>query len=432
MDPTVVAAARALTAATPRGGPTLELWASCAAGTEPEVAAELVALGWQPLTVPRRPDAPGGRSSGLVWERGSVYGRCDLAGLYRTLWGARTISRVTLLLGCQEARTLEDIAAAIHALDLTVLPPAPFAVRPARTGEHPFRSPDIGRVAGAAVIDRYRAATGVRLPVDLDHPAVELRVELADDRLRIGIGLVGDSLHRRPYLPFRHRAALKPTVAAALLVLAGWRSGERLLDPFAGGGTIPIEAARAALCRPPHPPRGAQRADPPPAADRLQVLGLHAPDLAALVAAALEELARPAQPLPIVAADRAETAVRGLLRNLGAAGLEGCVEVWRGDVGDLPEEVGPVEVVVTNAPYGIRSGRRRDLPAVYTRALRRLGELAAPEARAVVLAASRGLVAEAAASAGWAVTEVRPVGLGGVEAVACVLARGEHPPRAAG
>jgi tRNA (guanine6-N2)-methyltransferase len=50
-------------------------------------------------------------------------------------------------------------------------------------------------------------------------------------------------LHRRAYRTDTSIAALRPTVAAGLCLLANPRHGERLHDPFCGVGTIPIEAA---------------------------------------------------------------------------------------------------------------------------------------------------------------------------------------------
>ena len=48
-----------------------------------------------------------------------------------------------------------------------------------------------------------------------------------------------------------HPAALKPTIASAMLRIGGWRAGKSLIDPMCGGGTIPIEAALKATGIPP-------------------------------------------------------------------------------------------------------------------------------------------------------------------------------------
>ncbi|HTT73361.1 MAG TPA: THUMP domain-containing protein [Thermoplasmata archaeon] len=52
---------------------------------------------------------------------------------------------------------------------------ASFAVRARRTGSHPFTSQELARDLGGAVLDRFH---GLGLTVDLEHPDVELFVEV--------------------------------------------------------------------------------------------------------------------------------------------------------------------------------------------------------------------------------------------------------------
>lgn len=143
--------------------------------------------------------------------------------------------------------SLDDIYKVVRGIDFTnvILPSESFAIRPERIGEHSFTSIDIGRVAGQAVIDSYLEARGVRLRVDLDNPDVEVYTELNRDKLYIALGITRTSLHKRGYRVFNHPAALKTTIACALLRFAGWTPGEPVLDPMCGGGTILIEAALA-------------------------------------------------------------------------------------------------------------------------------------------------------------------------------------------
>lgn len=395
-DPAVVDAARAGVDTT--GGPVLGLWASCAGGCEPEAAAELTALGWTDTTQ----------------ERGSVHGVADLAGVYRTLWSARTVTRVVWRLHVGRAVDLDDVAAAVSDHDLTVLPDAPFAVVAEREGEHPFRSPDLARVAGQAVIDAYWSATGRRLPVDLDEPATVLRVELRGTRLQIGIELTGASLHHRGHLVVRHHAGLKATIAACLLVTAGWRADERLLDPMCGAGTIPLEAGLAALRWPP------QRAAPP----RLAILGLHEPSLARAVAAGLRTSALPPARLPIRGLDRGSPDVRAAQANAAAARLDTALALERGDA-TLLDGIGEVDCVVTNPPYGKRMGRSGMVHGLYGDVLRRVAAVLSPAGRVVFLTSAPKVAASAAERAGLRL-EARPaVSLGAFDAYAC---RFSHEP----
>lgn len=403
--PALLWAARGLKVA---GGPVLRLWASCPGGCEPEAAAELAALGWTQERVPTPAGAVAGVTAGLYWERGSVYGRADLGQVYATLAAARTISRVTALLTAVEQDDLDGIGEVVRALDLSGVAFAPFAVRAERHGEHPFRSPDLGRVAGQAVIDTYRAATGRRLPVNLDDPTTVLRVELSGRRLRVGLELTVDSLHHRPYLRYQHPAGLKPTIAAALLLMAGWRRDERLLDPMCGGGTILVEAGLAALR---WPPAAGIRS-------RLPALSLHDPTLAEAAAAALHEVGLPPQALPILGIERYGTHARGARRNLAAAALRGTFQIRRGDATVL-EGVGDVDCIIVNPPYGMRIGSPRNLDTLYRGALERAAEHLAPGGRVLLLTAAARVAERAAQTAGLVLDEARPVSLGSLRAMAC-------------
>lgn len=392
----------------PSGGPQLELWASCPGGCEQEAAAELAAFGWRPAPAPRPATADQGETAGLPWERGAVYGTTDLAGVERALLAARTITRLTWLTATAMVDELDDIAAVVRDAGLPDLPDAPFAVAPERHGSHPFGSPDIGRVAGDAVIAAHRARTGRRLPVDLDSPEVVVRVELTGRRLRVGCELTRGSLHRRAYLPRRHRAGLNPVLAAALLVLGGWRADERLLDPMCGAGTIPVEAARAACRLPPRCP------DHP---DRLAALGLRRAELRRDVAAALADHAL-APATRIVGHDRDPRQVATAEANADAAGVASQVTLGRADA-TAPLGLPAVDVAVANPPYGIRTGSLRGLADLYEPAMARVAERLTPGGRVVWLTPATGVAERAARAAGLHPDGRRTIGLGTFDASAC-------------
>lgn len=391
----------------------LTLWASTPGGCEPEAAAELSALGWRHADVAVGAARQADATAGLAWERGAVYGTCDLAGVEATLRASRTITRVSWLVAHAEVDGLDDIAGLVRQAPLA-LPDAPFAVTAERHGEHDFRSPDIAREAGAAVIAAHRARTGRRLPVDLDAPVSVVRVELTGRRLRVGCELTAGSRHQRTDLPRRHRAGLNPVIAAALVALAGWRPSERLLDPMCGTATIPIEAARAARCVPP----------PTVAGDRLDALGLRDADTAAAAEAAVAAAAtdRADAPLAITAADRDPRCLADARANLAAAGLSEAVAVTRGDARRL-DAVGEVDVVVANPPYGVRVGRSRELARLYEASLAGLARHLTPGGRVVWLAPSQRVATRAATAAGLVPDGQRTIGLGRFDVAACRFLR---------
>jgi thiamine biosynthesis protein ThiI len=100
-----------------------------------------------------------------------------LAALSRT-FGLTSVSPVAVL----RTAALPDVAA--HAADyaLRYLPESArtFAVRPRRTGSHPYSSTDVGRVCGSA-IQQAAAAAGRPLSVNLDTPDFEVEVEVREN-----------------------------------------------------------------------------------------------------------------------------------------------------------------------------------------------------------------------------------------------------------
>ncbi len=144
----------------------------------------------------------------------------------------------------EDVHSLDDIYRRVYEVEIEniIEPNESFAIRPERVGEHDFTSIDIGRVAGQAVIDRYLSAKGTRLKVNLDEPDVEIYVELNYDKLLIALPLTRSSLHRRGYRVFNHPAALKTTIASAMIRMSGWTPETGLYDPMCGGGTVLIEA----------------------------------------------------------------------------------------------------------------------------------------------------------------------------------------------
>lgn len=71
---------------------------------------------------------------------------------------------------------------------------------------------------------------------------IEVRILMDNNTLRILLNTSGEGLHRRGYREMTGQAPLKENIAAAMVVLSGWKFREPLYDMFCGSGTIPIEA----------------------------------------------------------------------------------------------------------------------------------------------------------------------------------------------
>jgi 23S rRNA (guanine2445-N2)-methyltransferase / 23S rRNA (guanine2069-N7)-methyltransferase len=205
-----------------------------------------------------------------------------------------------------------------------------------------------------AIVDRFRDRQGTRPEVRLERPDLQVHVYLYRDRATVSLDLSGESQHRRGYRAQGVAAPLKETLAAAILLRAGWpkiaAGGGALLDPMCGSGTLPIEAAMIAADLAPGLLRG-----------HWGFLGWrqHQPDAwAALLDEARERRAKGLARIGSIRGyDRDPRAVRIALANLERAGLAGRVHFERRDLADCtPGRSEDLGLLVVNPPYGERMG----------------------------------------------------------------------------
>lgn len=98
---------------------------------------------------------------------------------------------------------------------------------------------DVERAGGAVLVGRYGTT------VDLSEFEVNVRVDIYGSRLIAGVQQTRRSLGNRIERGKALRSSLKPTLAVAMLRLAGAHRGRgRLIDPMCGAGVIPVEAVR--------------------------------------------------------------------------------------------------------------------------------------------------------------------------------------------
>jgi len=112
-----------------------------------------------------------------------------------------------------------------------------FRVTCERRGEHEYTSMEVEKIAGKALVDRYG------LKVRLEDFEANVFIEIVDDACFIG--LLKEEYAHTSFFVFNHPAAIKPSVAYAMIRLADVKPGMTVLDPMCGGGTILIETALA-------------------------------------------------------------------------------------------------------------------------------------------------------------------------------------------
>ena len=305
---------------------------------------------------------------------GRLYFTAPLELLPKIITWSRTVNKLYLVLSEEEASNLEDIYRAVKntPIEQYLEPNQSFAVRASRLGEHSFTSIDIARVAGQAVIDRFLSLGLPRPPVNLDNPDVEIACELRYSHLIVSLNLTRESLHKRGYRIYNHVAALKTTIAAAMLRLARFRPEHVLLDPMCGGGTIVTEAG---LIR---------KNIPPVLYGRYLELRLRKiTSLRSLWEAIAEEVDRAKERVlgkissekKSICMDISPKHLEGAILNARSAGVDDTVRFVVGDAKRIDQYVGDVpDVVVTNPPYGHRMHRHR-LDELYYHFLTSLSKL---------------------------------------------------------
>ncbi len=118
-----------------------------------------------------------------------------------------------------------------------------FAVESAGRGSGFASGAFAALIVKDAIVDRLRARWGSRPDVARERPDLLVHLHLAGERAGIALDSSGEPLSHRGYRPRGGPAPLAETLAAGVLLLAGYDGSQPLLDPMAGTGTIAIEAA---------------------------------------------------------------------------------------------------------------------------------------------------------------------------------------------
>lgn len=305
-----------------------------------------------------------------VQERaGAVIASGELEAAYRACLWSRTAGRVLMELGAGSAADGDALYATVREIDWSehLGPKQTLSVAATLQRARIRHSHFAAQRVKDAIVDQWRERSGERPDVQPTRPDVPLHVLVRGEQAVISVDLSGEPLHRRGYRLEQGAAPLRETLAAALLMRAGWpqiaAAGGAFVDPMCGAGTLLIEAAWIA-------------GDVAPGLPARRYWGFdgwlgHDREL-------WERLLEQASSRASAARDRLATGrVRGfdadgkVLRiaqgNLVRAGLGDHVPLSRreiaddGSLSDLPAK----GLVLANPPYGERLGEQRELAALY-------------------------------------------------------------------
>jgi len=183
----------------------------------------------------------------------------DLETAYRAHLLLRTASRIQRVVAEFDASDNSALKAGLREI---VWPEwlrshRPFAVAPALTDPKALALGEAA-VTGAVVESVQDGAFEKGVPKfdpDYDNP-ITIVPFIRNGECVLGIDTAGRALHKRGWRTNGHPAVLKETLAASILLSAGYNGSEPLLDPMCGSGTIVIEAAYIALHKAPLIHRG--------------------------------------------------------------------------------------------------------------------------------------------------------------------------------
>ena len=359
----------------------LEWFVSCAKGLEPVLATEIQSLGGR---VTREVVA------GVYVEAPQVF------GLRMVLW-SRVANRVIRLLGVFSVKTADELYEQLVKQDWQawIRPNQSLTVDFHGTNESLRNTQFSAQKVKDAIVDRLSATLGARPNVDRKVPDIRFNCHLKPQGLSIGIDYGDGSLHWRGYRTRSGAAPLKETLAAAILMRAGWpelvQEQGALVDPMCGTGTLLIEGAMMAADIAPGLRRkrcGFERL-PDFMPEQWRILKSEAEKRAE---AGKERL----QDVEIRGYDADARAVRAAEENIETLGLSAYIRVSTKPLAKLAK---PTHrqlnrgLVVCNPPYGERLGEAAALRYLYNQ----LGERASQEFRGWELAVLAGEVAQSKA-----------------------------------
>lgn len=209
-----------------------ELIAPCHFGLEAVLKKEIIEIGYDISKV----------------EDGRVTFYGDEEAVCRSNILLRTAERILIKIGSFHAETFEELFQGTKKLPWEDYIPrdGKFWVAKAGSVKSKLFSPsDIQSVMKKAMVECLKEAYHESW-FEEDGEAFPVRVFLLKDEVTVGLDTTGVSLHKRGYRRLNAIAPIAENLGAALIMLTPWRSDRILVDPFCGGGTIPIEAAMIA------------------------------------------------------------------------------------------------------------------------------------------------------------------------------------------
>ncbi|UCD76538.1 MAG: hypothetical protein JSV91_06355 [Phycisphaerales bacterium] len=210
-----------------------------------------------------------------------------------------------------------------------------------------------------AIVDRITKHTGRRPDSGSDRSRIVIHLYWKDDRALVYLNTNGRRLADRGYRKMPHTAPMQETLAAAVLMAAGYDGSSPLANPMCGSGTLAIEAALIAAGRAP----GLLRSN-----FSFMHTKLHDEHAWKSIRVEARKQAASRPPAPIVASDIDPRALTAARKNAQTAGVEHLIDFVECDFADTPlPDLPGAGIVIMNPEYGERLGQMSALEPLYGR-----------------------------------------------------------------
>ncbi|HRG49797.1 MAG: bifunctional 23S rRNA (guanine(2069)-N(7))-methyltransferase RlmK/23S rRNA (guanine(2445)-N(2))-methyltransferase RlmL [Cellvibrionales bacterium] len=331
----------------------LHFIATCARAQEPLLAQELEALFAQDVVAGDR----------------IVSFSASPEVIYRVLLGTRIANRVLWPVCTVPANDGDEMYQALREYDWATLlkPHNTFCIDFIGESET-IRNSMFGAMrVKDALVDSVRVGDArpsvVKDAPDIRFNTVLLSNEKQTDRVQVAVDLGNGSLHKRGYRQQAGEAPLKETVAAGMLLRAGWpaiaQAGGALFDPMCGSGTLLIEAALMAANIAPGVYREQWGVQHCPWHDEVLWKKIQADAKSRLLNVGAISMPK------ITGSDMLVQVVKKARENIERAGLSECISVDAEHLADSMPPRAKTGLLICNPPYGERLGDAAELPALY-------------------------------------------------------------------
>lgn len=296
-----------------------------------------------------------GAKNTLITYRG-IYFESDKQTLYKINYTSRTVSRVLAPLikfHCHDAKSIMKMAESLN-WDSFFSADQTFAINSSVVKSTINNSLYASQVLKDGIADYFRHKFGKRPNVNTTNPDVRFNLFVEKDKAVLSLDTSGESLHKRGYRLIAGEAPMQETLAAALIILSAWDGKKPLMDCMCGSGTILCEALMH-YCK-------------IPAQYLRQNFGFfYLPDFDKKIWNEIktesDEQIRPLKEGLIKGSDKSQITINTALDNLSRLPFGTKVKLSVHPFQHIKNfENG---ILITNPPYGIRLGTKREMETLY-------------------------------------------------------------------